>query len=288
VPGVGEVGILGVVDGVDEPLAALPEERGALPDVILCEELDDGGLADGVVVGEEHAGGLGAGEVFIFVRGAGFEDADEVLEGALARGDGLRGADGVGDMAFEWDVALLRFVGDGEVGLARNAGLHLDEVGSALLQHGDGGASIRGGRDGDGCFVVGLGAVEHGAGDDHARAGDAMGGDLVASVQDGVEVAAHIAYAGDAVGEEEREDEVGAVGGGAAEVDVGVHVPQTGDEVLTGGVDDLAGGRRARGARDRVDAIVVDHDGAIRLGLSGDGIDDGDVRDGKGLRTRGG
>ena len=88
--------------------------------------------------------------------------------------------------------------------------------------------------DGDGGFVVGFGAIEHGAGDDHARAEETVRGDVVASLKNGVECAAHVADAGDAVGEEERKNEVGAVCGGAVEVDVGVHVPEAGDEVLTG------------------------------------------------------
>lgn len=119
VGGVGEVGVFGVVDGVDEPLASFPVEGGTLPDVIFAQELDDGGFAGGIVGGEEFAYGLGlSGDVFGLVGGAGFEDADEVLEGALAGGDGFRGADGIGDMAFEDDALLFGFVGDGEVGFA--------------------------------------------------------------------------------------------------------------------------------------------------------------------------
>ena len=54
-----------------------------------------------------------------------------MLEGALVGGDGFGGADGVGDVAFEGDANFFRFVGDGEVGFAGNAGLDLDEVDAA-------------------------------------------------------------------------------------------------------------------------------------------------------------
>lgn len=67
VAGVGEVGIFGVVDGIDQPLTAFPKECGALPDVIFCNEVDDGCFAGWVVGFEEHAYGFFASEVFGFV-----------------------------------------------------------------------------------------------------------------------------------------------------------------------------------------------------------------------------
>ena len=154
------------------------------------------------------------------------------------------------------------------------------------LEHVDCFASVFGCGDGDGGFVVGFGAVEHGAGDDHAWAEETVRGDLVAGVEDGVERAAHVADAGDSVGEEEGEDEVSAVGGGRVEVDVGVHVPEAGDEVLAFGVDDLSGlWFESRGASDAGDAVAVDDDGGVGLGCAGDGVDDGCVGDGEGLRV---
>ena len=111
-----------------------------------------------------------------------------------------------------------------------------------------------------------------------------MSGDFVAGVEDGVECRAHVADAGDAVGEEEREDEVSAIGGGGVEVDVSVHVPEAGDEVLAGRVDDLPGfGFQAGGGFDAGDAVAGDDDGGVGQGFAGDCVDDCDVGDGEGL-----
>lgn len=109
-------------------------------------------------------------------------------------------------MAFEGNVDLLRFVGDGEIGFTGDTGLDFDEVDATRLEHVDGVASIFGCGDGDGGFISGLGAIEHGARDDHARTEDAVGGDLIAGVENGIERRAHVANAGDAVGEEQWED----------------------------------------------------------------------------------
>ena len=71
---VGEVRVFEEVDVVDEPLAAFPEECGALPDAALSDQCDDAPLARGVVGGQQLCDGLGArcvavtaGEVEVFV-----------------------------------------------------------------------------------------------------------------------------------------------------------------------------------------------------------------------------
>src|ERR1700737_1069552 len=55
VSSIGEIGVFGIVDGVDEPLAPLPIECRTLPDLILCEELNDAGVKPGIVAGKKHA-----------------------------------------------------------------------------------------------------------------------------------------------------------------------------------------------------------------------------------------
>ncbi len=112
-----------------------------------------------------------------------------------------------------------------------------------------------------------------------------MGGDGGAGVQDPVQVAAHIADAGDAVGEEEREDEVGAVIGHAVEVDMGMHIPQAGDEVLALGVDDLpCSGSVFAGMLDAEDAVALDDDGGFGVYCAVGNVDELRVRDGERLR----
>ena len=81
-------------------------------------------------------------------------------------------------------------------------------------------------------------AIEHRAGDEHAGTEKPVCGDLVAGVENRIKCAAHVADAGDAVGEEEWQNDIRAIGGGAVEVDMRVHVPETGNEICTMGVDD--------------------------------------------------
>src|ERR1700677_1382482 len=83
---VGQVRILGVIDRIHQPLASLPEERRALPHMVGCQQLDDARLEERVVAREEHPWSLVAGQIFVFIGGTGFEDADKVLKGKLARG----------------------------------------------------------------------------------------------------------------------------------------------------------------------------------------------------------
>jgi hypothetical protein len=75
-------------------------------------------------------------------------------------------------------------------------------------------------------------------------------------------VAAHVADGGDAVGNEQWNDEFAAACGFARTHQVDVHVGQAGDEKFAGGVDDAGaggdfdGGVRAHGG----DFFVVDED----------------------------
>ena len=87
----------------------------------------------------------------------------------------------------------------------------------------------------------------------------------LARVQHGVEIAAHVANAGDAVGDEERKDEVGRRSRcGPVEVDMGVHVPEAGDEVLALGVDDLSSfGIELGGGSNGGDSVAVNDYGEL-------------------------
>jgi hypothetical protein len=89
----------------------------------------------------------------------------------------------------------------------------------------------------------------------------------------------------DTVGEEEGKDKVGAIGGGAIEIHMGVHIPEARNEVLALGVDDLASlGIRPGGVSDSGDAIAVDDHSSVGLNFAVGDIDEGCVGDGEGLR----
>jgi hypothetical protein len=261
---IGEIGIFCVVDGVDEPLASLPKESRTLPDLVLGQQLNDAIFESGVVGSKEHAHSLFSSKVLGLVRRAGLKDADEMLEGVLASGDSLRGADSVWNMAFKYDAHFLCFVGDGEIGFPGNSGLDLDEVGAAALKHIDSLAAVVGSRDGNGCLVMGGRAIEHRAGDEHAGAEKSVCGDLVAGVENRIKCAAHVADTGDAVGEEEWQNDIRAIGGGAVEVDMRVHVPETGDEICAMGVNYPSGlGFEPGAACNTGDSIALNDYGRI-------------------------
>src|SRR5580658_3335441 len=281
-----QVRILGIVDRIHQPLAALPEERGTLPNVILRQELNDRGLALGIKCGEEGAGTLLTCEVFVFIRRAGFEDSDQMLEGALAGGHGFGCANGVRNMAFELDALLFRLIGNREVSLARSAGLSLDKVDSAALEHVDGLAPVLGSCDRDTGLVLGLRAIQHGARDNHARAEEPVRCDLAAGVQHRIEYAAHIPDARNAIGKQKRKDEVGAIGGGVVEIYMGVHVPKTRNEKLAAGIDHLSRDWLVFGGRSDVGyAISIDCHCGVGLRPAVRDVDERDVSDGESLRA---
>ena len=93
-----------------------------------------------------------------------------------------------------------------------------------------------------------------------------MRGDLLASVQHLVQIAAHIAYAGDAVRKKQRKDQIVTVHSGTAKVDMRMHVPKAGDQILSLRIHHLprSGTRFSRPA-DADDTIAADHNCRIRL-----------------------
>ena len=102
----------------------------------------------------------------------------------------------------------------------------------------------------------------------------------LASLENGVQLAAHIADAGYAVGEEERQNKIGSVSSSVIEIDVGMHIPQAGDEVFALGIDDLSclGIAAARGSNTG-DAVSADRYRGVGLRLARNRVDHGYVGD---------
>jgi hypothetical protein len=104
-------------------------------------------------------------------------------------------------------------------------------------------------------------------------------------MEDWIKCAAHVADPGDAVGEEEWKYEIRAIGSGAVEVDVSVHIPQAWDEIFAASVDDLSGRRVKSGsARNPGDPIAVNDYGCVGLDCPVNGVDNFGVGNGKSLR----
>src|SRR5271169_1141347 len=94
-PGSGRVldeRIVREVDVVDEPLAALPDERRHLPGLILRHERDEGLRAGGVVGRDVAAEAFRTLEKLILDRRASLENTGEMLDALLTRIRGFGGA----------------------------------------------------------------------------------------------------------------------------------------------------------------------------------------------------
>ena len=116
-----------------------------------------------------------------------------------------------------------------------------------------------------------------------------MGGDRGASVENHVEVAAHIANSGDPIRKEEREDQVTAILSHTVEVDVGMHIPKTRDEILPFGIHHSSGlWDVPAGMQDADDAIPVDDHGGVGLYRAVCDVDQSGVCDRQCLRRGGG
>lgn len=273
--------VFGEVGEIDEITATFPDQRGALPGLIFGEQLREGRRASWIVGSEKFCFVFAAREEFVFEGRAAFKDADKVLEAVHAGVGHFAGTDGVGNVTFKGDVLFFGFFGDGEDGVARDEGLQLDEVRAALLEVVDGFAGVFGRGDGDGAGETGLGAVEHGAGGDNARAGEFAVFNLVAPFLDDGEFAAHVANASDAVGDEQRERNPLRSGKPVAEDEVDVHIPEPWDEIAAASA---GGGRIARVTHgfawtDVADAVFFDD--YDLTGKDGAGADVNDVDVGK-------
>src|SRR5882724_6174039 len=115
-------------------------------------------------------------------------------------------------VAHEGYLLLPGFFGDGEDGIARDQRLQLDEIRSAALEIVDGAAAVLGRSDSDGTGKARPGTIEHRTGSENARTDLAPRFDFVAPILKDIEFAAHVAYAGDAIDDEERQVDVAAAG----------------------------------------------------------------------------
>jgi hypothetical protein len=193
-----------------------------------------------------------------------------VLEAPLAGIRHLRRTDGVGHVAREGDAELLRLVGDREHCVPGDERLELDEVGPALLHLPHGAPAVLRRRDRDRAREARLLTVEHRSAQDDARTGERSLRDLLPPAEQLLELAAHVAHAGDAVGEEQGKRDLLPAGEPVAEGHVDVHVPEPGDQVAALALHDAGAFRnRDRARRADVDDPLAFHDdGRARLKAS--------------------
>src|SRR6185295_13834943 len=167
---------------------------------------------------------------FFFLAGAAFEAAHQMLDAFLTGGNHFVDANLVRNVADNRNSDLVRLGGGGQIGIVGNHRLHLDEVDSLRLQRVDRGCGAGGGGDGNRTRETQLAvlerSVEHRAGDHHARANDVSSGNLFAPSEQHRHVAAHVAHTSDAVGDEQRQDDVAPARKPVAEGGVHVHVPE--------------------------------------------------------------
>ncbi|MHC5209846.1 MAG: hypothetical protein ACYTG2_03915 [Planctomycetota bacterium] len=193
---------------------------------------------------------------FLLLGGTGEQDARAVLDRRLPGVGRLDHAHRGGHVSLEAHARPPRLVGDGEVGLAREQAVHLDEVGALVERRAHGGRALLGGADGDGVGPDRLRAVHDAARDDLPRADQVsrLLSRAPGMVQRGTE---HLAHAGHAVHEEQQQLR--------RRVPVDVHVPQAGDQEATRRVEHVGvgGGRELGGRRDGLDAPVANEHGAV-------------------------
>ena len=195
----------------------------------------------------------------------------------LAGLSGFKRADGFGNVAGERDADGAGFLGDGEVGFARQVVIDLEKIVAAAGQEIDGVAGLIGGGDGEG-------AGRDVAGGEHQRAVEESGGDDTRDIGAGAplldhregDAGEHFAHAGDAVGHQHREKGVG-------QTQVHVHVPESGDEKFAAGIDDLRAGRDFDFFPDGENASAGDDHGDVLKRLGRDEIDDRGALDEDGL-----
>jgi len=82
------------------------------------------------------------------------------------------------------DVLFLALIRDGEISIAGYVGLDFDEIHASVFQHVHRAAAVIGSGDCDRGGELSLGAVEHGASYDHARAKERSRGCVATSGED--------------------------------------------------------------------------------------------------------
>jgi len=123
-----------------------------------------------------------------------------MLDAFLAGVGGFSGGDVVRDMANESDVLAAADFGDGEIGFAGEIGLDFDEVGAAVGERVDVIGGLGGVGDDQGWLEEWRIAVEVRAGEENSRGLQLAVVNFLAKRFEGVEIAAHVAGRGDAVG----------------------------------------------------------------------------------------
>ncbi len=113
-------------------------------------------------------------------------------------------------------------------------------------------------------------SIDYLTGNHHARAEQRAFGNLIAPAQQ-IGVAEHLPHTRHTISDKESER--------VSHVPVHVHIPQPGNQELTGGVNDLRIYRHRDLVSDRRDAIPGDHDGHVTPGWRPGNIDDCDVRE---------
>ncbi len=235
-----------------------------------------------VVAGQELRGPLRPLQQLVLDEGAALEHPDQVLEALLPRIRRLGGADRVRHVADEGDAAPAALVRDREVGVPRDERLELDEIDAAALEHRDRPPPVLRRRHGDRRGELRLRPIQHRPRDDQPRTDPRSPRRRLSRLQDRLQIAPHVARAGDAIGEQEGQDHFPAAGHPVAEERVHVHVPEARDQELARGVDRAGTGGRssASGAGPHLrDPRTLDDDRHVLPQGAARGIDHGDVRD---------
>jgi hypothetical protein len=110
-----------------------------------------------------------------------------------------------------------------------------------------------------------------------------MSRDGVAGLKNWVEIATHVSNASDAVRKKQRKYKIASIAFGAIEVDVCVHIPKTGDQVLAFGVDGLPPWRCGP-VPDTYNSIAFDAHCGLRTKLAADDVDHVCIDDSERLR----
>lgn len=206
-----------------------------------------------------------------------------MLDAALAGVGGFGCGDAVGNVADKGDAVALGGLSDGEIGVAAEDGLNFDEVDAArdeLMNSLVGFFTI---GDDERRLERWRRAVKIRSWSDEARAEALPFCDLFSKRNQRFEIAAHVANAGDTVGEQERNDEFAAAVGFACGGKVDVHVDEAGYEEFSVGVEDLRAALDGDGVRraEIGDALLFDDDRLIGQWRGAGHIDHRDMSDGK-------
>jgi hypothetical protein len=188
------------------------------------------------------------------------------------------------------NVQLFTFFSDGEIRFAIYARLRFDEINAVARGAIDGSARFGCGFHDDGRLVGGRLTIEIWPSEKNLRARTKAARDFNAQSSQILDVPAHVANGGDAVGEEQRKNKLPAARGLAGAREVNVHVGQAGYEEFPGSIESLRAVRNRQRARwaERSDAVADDEQRYVLLRCGASRIDYGDISDRYGWFTRSG